>query len=123
MGVAYGYANIGMIGFEGRRDYTALGPVVNLASRLCAEASDGEILIDLQAHAAAADAIAVGEPKDLTIKGFAQPVTVYGVESVRTGIVAPIDEPAAEPREAAGRLSRRRRRRVRCRSARRCAAP
>ena len=91
VGVAYGYANIGMIGFEGRRDYSALGPVVNLASRLCAEAADGEILIDLQAHAAAADAIVVGDPRDLSIKGFAQPVTVYAVEGVRTGVVA-LDE-------------------------------
>ncbi len=96
VGVAYGYANIGMIGFEGRRDYTALGPVVNLASRLCSEAHDGEILIDLQAHAAAADAIVVGAPRDILIKGIALPVTVYAVESVRTGIVAPVDEPAVE---------------------------
>ncbi len=43
VGIAMGYANIGMIGFEGRRDYTALGPVVNLAARLCAEApADGD---------------------------------------------------------------------------------
>lgn len=83
VGVAYGYANIGMIGFDGRRDYSALGPVVNLASRLCSEAADGQILIDLQAHAAAADAIQVGEPLYLDIKGYAQPVMAYAVESVR----------------------------------------
>jgi adenylate cyclase len=87
VGVAYGYANIGIIGFEGRRDYTALGPVVNLAARLCAEARDGEILIDLQAHAAAADAIVCGEPRDLDMKGFTHPITAYAVDGVRTAVI------------------------------------
>jgi class 3 adenylate cyclase len=87
VGVAYGYANIGIIGFDGRRDYTALGPVVNLAARLCAEACDGEILIDLQAHAAAADAIMCGAPRDLDMKGFAHPVTAYSVEGVRSAVI------------------------------------
>ena len=35
----------GTIGFEGRSDYAAIGPVANLASRLCDEAGDGEILV------------------------------------------------------------------------------
>ena len=52
VGIALGYANIGMIGFEGRKDYTALGPVVNLASRLCAEAPSGGILLDPRASVA-----------------------------------------------------------------------
>ena len=38
VGIAHGYATLGRIGFEGRFDYTAIGPVVNLAARLCAEA-------------------------------------------------------------------------------------
>ena len=39
-----GYATLGTIGFEGRSDYSAIGTVVNLAARLCAEAGDGHIL-------------------------------------------------------------------------------
>jgi hypothetical protein len=46
VGIAHGYATLGTIGFEGRSDYSAIGTVVNLAARLCAEASDGHILID-----------------------------------------------------------------------------
>jgi class 3 adenylate cyclase len=88
VGVAYGYANIGMIGFDGRRDYTALGPVVNLAARLCSEAADGQILIDPQAHAAAADAIDVAEAT-LHIKGFAQPINAYAVDRLKTITVGP----------------------------------
>src|SRR5262245_17174608 len=35
IGIAQGYATIGAIGFEGRRDYGAIGVVTNLAARLC----------------------------------------------------------------------------------------
>ena len=45
IGVAHGYATIGAIGFEGRRDYGAIGTVPNLAARLCGEAGGGQILI------------------------------------------------------------------------------
>ena len=41
VGVAQGYATMGRIGFEGRYDYTAIGSVMNLASRLCAVATHG----------------------------------------------------------------------------------
>ena len=41
IGIAYGYARLGAIGFEGRSEYGATGTVVNLAARLCAEARDG----------------------------------------------------------------------------------
>ena len=38
IGIAQGYATLGTIGFEGRRDYAAIGSVTNLAARLCADA-------------------------------------------------------------------------------------
>ena len=53
VGVAFGYATLGVIGFEGRSDYTPLGPVVNLASRLSDAAEHGEILVDVRAYEAA----------------------------------------------------------------------
>ena len=34
VGIAQGYATLGKIGFKGRFDYTAIGTVTNLASRL-----------------------------------------------------------------------------------------
>ena len=46
VGLAMGRATVGRIGYESRFDYTAIGSVVNLASRLCASAADREILTD-----------------------------------------------------------------------------
>ena len=46
IGITLGDASLGIIGFEGRRDYTAHGPMVNLSARLCGAAMSGQILID-----------------------------------------------------------------------------
>ena len=48
IGIAHGYATIGRVGFEGRYDYSAIGSVVNLASRLCGEAQAGQILVEFE---------------------------------------------------------------------------
>lgn len=46
IGVASGVVTVGAIGSSSRMEYTAVGPAVNLASRLCAQAQDGEVLVD-----------------------------------------------------------------------------
>jgi adenylate cyclase len=79
VGIAYGYATLGAIGFEGRSEYTAIGTVVNLAARLCAEARDGQILIDSKVRAAL-DRRATAEPVgELTLKGLRRPIAAYNV--------------------------------------------
>lgn len=45
VGVATGFVTVGIIGSDSRLEYTAVGPAVNLASRLCEEARDKEILV------------------------------------------------------------------------------
>lgn len=52
VGIAQGYATLGRIGFEVRFDYAAIGTVTNLASRLCDEARDGQIVLSQRAYAA-----------------------------------------------------------------------
>src|SRR6516165_10330013 len=42
VGIAWGYATLGQIGFADRSGYTAVGTVCNLAARLYAEAKDGQ---------------------------------------------------------------------------------
>jgi class 3 adenylate cyclase len=76
MGIAYGYATLGTVGFEGRTDYTPLGAVVNMALRLRDEADWGEILIDGRTHHAVEDRV-VAEPCLLELKGFEGQVQAY----------------------------------------------
>jgi class 3 adenylate cyclase len=77
-GIAYGYATLGTIGFEARTDYTPIGSVVNLASRLCDEAGDGEVLLDGRAHNAVRNRVDTS-PVELTLKGFGAPVTAHRI--------------------------------------------
>jgi class 3 adenylate cyclase/CheY-like chemotaxis protein len=83
IGIESGYATLGRIGFEGRYDYGALGPVTNLAARLSDRAGSGQVLVGRRVHAAiesVADAEPVGE---LELKGFGRPVAAYVVRGLR----------------------------------------
>jgi class 3 adenylate cyclase/CheY-like chemotaxis protein len=77
IGIAQGFATLGAFGFEGRLDYSAIGSVVNLASRLSDEAQSGQILIDRRTRAAIGDNADVESIGPLTLKGFTQPVPVF----------------------------------------------
>jgi class 3 adenylate cyclase len=84
MGIAHGYATIGQIGFEGRYDYSAIGSVVNLASRLCGEAQAGQILVEPKAFTAIEDIAEAEEIGELSLKGFHRPVFAYNVKALRS---------------------------------------
>ena len=72
-----------MIGFEGRVDYAAIGPVTNLAARLCAEALGGQILISQRVYAAL-EALLEAEPVGaLALKGFLHPEPVFNVHTLK----------------------------------------
>src|SRR5690348_2098090 len=79
MGVAYGFATLGQIGFEGRLDYSATGTVVNLAARLCAEAVDGQILVDGKVCSAIEGIAEVQPTGELKLKGLHRPVQAFNV--------------------------------------------
>jgi class 3 adenylate cyclase len=96
MGISYGYATLGRIGFEGRFDYSAVGTVVNLAARLCEEASDGQILIDgkvLSAIGAVAETQPAGE---LTLKGLHRPIPAFNVCGLVSAGAEAMDQPVFE---------------------------
>src|SRR6266849_2597598 len=83
VGIAQGYATLGMIGFEGRVDYGAIGPVANLASRLCDEAKGGQILINQRVYVTL-EALLEAEPLgEFSLKGFLQPVPVFNVRALK----------------------------------------
>jgi adenylate cyclase len=83
IGIAAGYATLGRIGFEGRYDYGALGPVTNLASRLSTYAGPGQILISQRVFAEVEDVIHAEPVGEIELKGFGRPVVAYNVRGVR----------------------------------------
>jgi class 3 adenylate cyclase len=82
IGIAHGYATLGCIGFEGRFQYSVTGKVANLASRLCDEASNGQILVDANVHRAIEKLADVEAQGDLVLKGFSRPVKAFSVRGV-----------------------------------------
>jgi adenylate cyclase len=82
IGVAAGYATLGRIGFEGRYDYGALGPVTNLASRLSTRSEAGQILISQRVFAAVEDAVDARPVGEIELKGFGRPVAAYEVRAL-----------------------------------------
>lgn len=85
VGVSLGYATVGMVGSEGRFDYTASGTAVNLASRLCDEAEDGEILLSPRARIAVEDEIETETRGEIRLKGIQTPVEIFKVASTQNG--------------------------------------
>jgi class 3 adenylate cyclase len=82
VGISLGYATVGIVGSAGRFDYTASGTTVNLASRLCDHASDGEILLSPRAYAAVEKIAVIEEAGAIALKGIQTPVEVFRVVEV-----------------------------------------
>ena len=88
IGIAAGYATLGKIGFEARWEYSAVGSVVNMASRLCDEAQGGQILLGPRAYAAVEGSVEVQPIGPLTLKGFHRPVPAYNLLAEQAAAVA-----------------------------------
>lgn len=85
IGIAQGDATLGVIGFEQRWEYAAIGNVPNVAARLCGEARAGEILLDAQTERAVAGLAQTETVGPLQLRGFqhAQPAFRLKAASVR----------------------------------------
>ena len=79
MGMAMGSATVGRIGYEARVDYTAIGHVVNLASRLCSSANDRQILVDQSVAQSVRGKIPLVTLGTRHLKGFDEQVPAYDV--------------------------------------------
>jgi len=79
IGINTGYSTVGNFGSEDRMDYTIIGAGVNLASRLEAAATPGDILVSYETYANVRDRIYCEEYGRITVKGIAYPVATYRV--------------------------------------------
>jgi class 3 adenylate cyclase len=79
VGMAMGWATVGEVGYGDRVEYTANGTVINLAARLCAEAGDGQILLDPAVAFAIHDHFPIVSLGTRTIKGYGDSLDVYEV--------------------------------------------
>ncbi|HEX5326802.1 MAG TPA: response regulator [Acetobacteraceae bacterium] len=82
IGIAFGFATLGVIGFEARQDYTAMGTVANLAARLCNEAKSGETLISQRTAALLEGRIIADPVGPFSLKGISRPVTAYSLRAI-----------------------------------------
>lgn len=96
IGVAQGYATLGAVGLETRSDYTAIGTVTHLASRLAEVARSGEILIAQRVLADAGAAVAAEPTGELVLRGFSRPVVAYRLraDAPPADVVPPSSAPA-----------------------------
>ena len=84
IGMAQGYATLGRIGFEDRFDYTAIGAVINLAARLCADAGDGQILTSGRLAASVGETVEVDQLGDRALRGMSRPIAVVNLRALRS---------------------------------------
>ena len=80
IGIAAGYATLGMIGTSGGAGYTAIGNPVNIAARLCDQAADGEILLDQRAYLDVEGQVTAQPAESRQLEGVSKPVETYSVE-------------------------------------------
>jgi DNA-binding response OmpR family regulator len=82
-GIAHGYATIGAIGFEGRWDYSTIGTVSNLASRLCDEAKGNQIIIDQKTLSYIEEIVETEPLGHFELKGFSKPINAFNVVKLK----------------------------------------
>jgi adenylate cyclase len=79
MGIGINTGNVvaGVIGSDWHREYTVIGPEVNMTARIEAHSMRGQILISRQCRDSAGNDVLVGEPFELQVKGRSETVSVY----------------------------------------------
>jgi class 3 adenylate cyclase len=92
IGITTGYATAGLIGFEDRWDYAAMGSVTNQAARLCAAAEGGQVLVSERFLSKVERVVEAERIGELTLKGFRHPVTTHNILCLK-----PADRGATTP--------------------------
>lgn len=80
VGIHTGLASIGEVG-TAYKDFTIIGPIVNLASRVQGAAKSGEILVTEEVYEQVADLFPAAESRTYQLKGIENPVKAYTLRS------------------------------------------
>jgi adenylate cyclase len=79
IGICTGEVVVGNVGGPTRKQYTAIGDVVNIASRLCSAAPAGAILVAGTTYDSLSLKPAADRLEPLLVKGKSEPVQVYSI--------------------------------------------
>ena len=79
VGLETGNVIVGNMGSSVRMEYTAVGPAVNIASRLSDIAGPDEIIISAELYKLVSGNLEVGDQQAIMIKGIEGQVQVYGI--------------------------------------------
>jgi adenylate cyclase len=85
VGVSSGEAIAGEFGHPVRSEFTALGRIVNLGSRLCSAAQGGQVLISEATYDMIRPLATANNLGSMGLKGISQPTTVYELTHIEKG--------------------------------------
>ncbi len=83
IGLHAGEVVVGNIGSESRAKYGIIGAAVNLTHRIQGQAKGGEVMVSEMVFHHSPETLAVSRTFETTLKGIAQPVTLYVVEGMK----------------------------------------
>jgi class 3 adenylate cyclase len=84
VGIHVGEVVVGSIGSSARKDYTAIGSVVNMAARLCSNAHPGQVLVSEAVSVELGSVVSLQALPPISLKGFSGSVPVFDATTVKS---------------------------------------